>query len=205
MIVSCKTLGVVKQTRDCMMDQLAQLTRSLEQADIPYALIRDRAVDYYYSTVGEEPYFTKNQSDILIRRMDLMRLLPLLNVYPALKVNIRNQCVFVHKGDDYGSYCFRFLFAGERSHQDDVLPFPLLTQLSRSLQGWVIGLENLTSILLTRNYTEDRCHLFTMFEYGLIDSSWSDRLPVALHDRFEAVYTAYISEEDLERGLRHAS
>lgn len=186
-----------------MLGQLTSLTQSLETADIPYALIQNRAVDYWYSTVGEEPYHTYGQCELLVRRMDLPRLIPVLQGLP-LKVTTKPKAVLVHKDEDCRMYTYCFVFTGENVRKEELLPYPQLRNLVRSPQGWVIGLESLVNMLLARHYTIDKSHLFSMFEYGLITPSWRERLPVCLQDRLDATYTAYITEDDMKRGLRNA-
>ncbi len=187
-----------------MLGQLTAVTQSLEAADIPFVLIQNRAVDYWYSTVGEEPYHTCGQCELLVRRLDLSRLMPILQTLP-LKVTIKSKAVLVHEDEDYRHYTYCFLFTGENVRKEELLPYPPLRNLVRSPQGWVIGLDALVNMLLARHNTNDKCHLFNMFEYGLIAPSWRERLPACLLDRFDATYTAYITEEDMKRGLRHAS
>jgi hypothetical protein len=186
-----------------MLERLSAMTQSLEAADIPYALIQNRAVDYWYSTVGEEPHHTTSQCEILVRRVDLPRLMPLLQAMPW-KVTTKPKAVLVHDCDDYRRYDFCFLFTGENVHKDELLPYPPLRQLVRSPRGWVMGLESVVNMLLARHRTIDKTHLFDMITYGLIDRSWRDRLPDCLQERFDATYTAYIEEDDIKRGLRNA-
>jgi hypothetical protein len=47
----------------------------------------------------------------------------------------------------------------------------------------VLSLEALVRVKLTAFRTKDRVHLLDMLELGLIDASWSDRLPPILAER----------------------
>jgi hypothetical protein len=187
-----------------MLEQLTSLTQSLEAADIPYTLIQNRAVDYWYSTVGEEPYHTYGRCELLVRRLDISRLMPVLQNLPW-KVTTKRKAVLVHKDDDYRNYTYCFLFTGENLRKEELLPYPSLRNLVRSPRGWVIGLESLVGMLLARLYTIDKCHLFSMFEYGLITQDWRERLPACLQDRFDMTYAAFLTDDDIKRGLRYAS
>ena len=129
--------------------------------------------------------------------------MPILRDLPS-RVTTKPKAVLVHKDEDYREYTFCFLFTGENLRKEELLPYPPLRKLVRSPRGWVIGLESLVNMLLARHYTIDKCHLFSMFEYGLISPNWRERLPACLQDRFDATYTDYITEDDMKRGLRNA-
>ena len=86
------------------------------------------------------------------------------------------------------------LFAGEKVRADYLLPAPDTADSEAGPDFAVPTLDALVRMKLTSFRLKDKVHLLDLLDVGLIDASWSDRLPPELAARLNEL----IAERDRE-------
>jgi len=86
------------------------------------------------------------------------------------------------------------VFAGEKVRPDHLLPAPEVTESEAGPDFSVPTLDALVRMKLTSFRLKDKVHLLDLLDVGLIDPSWSDRLPTELAFRLNAL----VAERDRE-------
>ncbi len=78
-----------------------------------------------------------------------------------------------------------FLYAGEKVRRDDDYNLPEIDQSERAVQFQVVSLDALLLMKLTSYRLKDKVHILDMIGVGLIDATWTARLPPSLAARLQ--------------------
>jgi hypothetical protein len=79
------------------------------------------------------------------------------------------------------------VFAGEKILPEYAEPAPDVNDSERPDQFRVVSLESLVRMKLTSYRRKDQVHLLDMLDAGLIDASWTGRLPADLSVRLQTL------------------
>ncbi len=164
-------------------DRVRRAAAALGQANVPYAVIGGNAVAEWVARVDEGAVRTTPDVDILIRRDDL----PAAHAALAAAgfVDCETTAKLLDGPDARPSEAIHLLFAGEKARATDVAPMPDVSQSERAAQFQVATLQALVVTKLVSFRLKDRVHLRDMIGIGLIDQSWTSRLPPELAARLQ--------------------
>ena len=152
---------------------------------MPYAVVGGNAVAAWVATVDEAAVRNTRDVDILIRRSD----------FPAAKAALE-AAGFVHRRaaglepflDDASSsarQAVHLVFADEIVRPGEPAPNPGVDEATDFGAFRVINLDALVRIKLTAFRDKDRTHLRDLIDVGLVDQSWTTRLPSPLAQRLQ--------------------
>ena len=77
------------------------------------------------------------------------------------------------------------VFAGERVRPENALPAPDVAESEPAEKFRVVSLEGLVRMKLTAFRLKDKVHVQDMIGVGLIDASWTAKLPAELAARLQ--------------------
>jgi len=168
-----------------IQERLEKTARTLEAANIPYAIIGGNAVRAWVAQVDEAAVRTTRDVNILLNRADL----------PAAKIAMEQAgFIFRHvKGIDMfldgpkakARDAVHVLFAEEKVRETDILPTPSVEESEVLEAHRTLSLEALVRMKLNVYRRKDQVHLLDMLDIRLIDASWVNRFPPELRCRLQ--------------------
>ena len=175
---------------DEVTERLERITRALESASVPYALVGGQAVALWVATKDPAAVRTTKDVDILLRREDLPRarsaaLAARMDYFEVLGVGM-----FLEQSDPNPRRAIHLLWAGEKVRPEYPLPSPGIDDRQPLEPGkQVISLAGLVLMKLMSNRDQDRVHLRDMIEVGLIGRELLGTLPPDVATRLDALLT----------------
>jgi hypothetical protein len=185
-----KHLGEVSLERmvravEKVRERLLRATRALEQARVPYAVAGGNAVAAWVSRVDEAAVRNTQDVDLLLRRADLERAAAALAGAGFPHRSAAGVELFLDGPRARARDAVHIVFAGEKVRPAYVLPAPDVSESEVTPVFRLLSLEALVRMKLTSFWDKDRTHLRDLIDVGLVDRSWTRRLPAALAGRIE--------------------
>lgn len=168
-------------------ERLHRATQALEQAGIPHAVIGGNAVAVWVSEIDEAAVRNTRDVDILLRRADLDRAKEALASVGFIYRHASGIDMFLDGRGAKARETVHILFAGEKVRQDDCVPAPDVDESKATPTFRVLGLEALVRMKLIANRDKDRTHVRDLIDVGLVDASWTSRLPPELGARLQEI------------------
>lgn len=162
-------------------------TRALEEAGIAYAVVGGNAVAIWVDSVDPAAVRNTRDVDLMIRREDLDRIRVALEPLGFVYRHVGGMDVFLDGPDAKVRDAVHLVFAGEMVRPGEPGPNPGVDESVLVDGTRVLALEALVTIKLTAYRDKDRTHLRDLLDVGLLDATWSDRLPPILAQRLQAL------------------
>jgi hypothetical protein len=175
---------------DEVTDRLQRITRALEEAGVPYALVGGQAVALWVATRDPGAVRTTKDVDIMLNRADLGRaraaaLSVGMDYFEVLGVGM-----FLERADANPRRAVHLLWAGEKVTADCALPSPAIEdRLVLEPGKAVVSLAGLVRMKLLANRDQDRVHLRDLIDVALVDRGFLRDLPPDLASRLDGLLT----------------
>ena len=167
-------------------DRLQRSTQALAQSAVPYAVIGGNAVAAWVAQVDEAAVRNTADVDILLRRGDLERAKIALTAAGFIYRHAASIDMFLDGPSAKARDAVHVIFAGEKVRQEYALPAPDVSDSAESPSGYrVLTLEALVTMKLTSYRRKDQVHIQDFLLVGLLDQSWTQRLPPELAARLQ--------------------
>jgi hypothetical protein len=166
-------------------ERLRRAAAALEQAGVPYAVIGGSAVASWVSRVDEAAVRFTQDVDILLRRDDLGAATRALEAAGFRYRHAAGVHMFLDGPDGRFRDAVHVIFAGEKVREEYTAPAPEISESEPAADYHVISLPALVRMKLTSFRRKDQVHLLDMLDVGLIDASWTGRLPDDLAARLQ--------------------
>lgn len=166
-------------------DRLLRATAVLETAGIPYAVVGGNAVAAWVSRVDEAAVRNTQDVDILLRRSDLEAAKKVMEAAGFVYRHVKSIDMFLDDAGAKARDAVHILMAGEKISSTDSIAAPDVAEAEAGPPFRVLDLDALVRMKLTSFRRKDQVHLLDMIDVGLIDASWSGRLPAELRARLE--------------------
>jgi hypothetical protein len=168
-------------------ERLHRTVAALEAASVPYALAGGNAVAAWVSRVDEAAVRNTQDVDILLRRADLPAAITAMAKAGFIHRHAKSLDMFLDGPDAKARDSVHIVFASEKVKADSLAPAPDVTESEAMETFRLITLEALVRMKLTAFRDKDRTHLRDLIEVGLVDASWSGRLPSELATRLQSL------------------
>lgn len=186
----------IKYTGDALWERIARavekvkermrrVTRALNSAGIPYAVIGGNAVQHWVAQVDESVVRNTRDVDIILNEMDLDRAIPALQAEGFIYRRSAGVSMFLDGPDAKARDAVHVVFAGQKVREEYLEPVPPIDQYELMEDARTLPFERLVTMKLTSFRDKDRVHLRDMISVGLIDEGWRDRLSPQLALRLE--------------------
>ena len=187
-IASDKDLwGAYIMALDDVTDRLHRITRALEEASVPYAVVGGQAVALWVATREPAAVRTTKDVDLLIRRSDLPQARAAALSVGMDYFEVMGVGMFLERKDPNPRHAVHLVWAGEKVRPEYELPSPAIEQ-RQSLSGiHTVSLPGLVLMKLMSNRDQDRVHLRDLIEAGLVGRDILSQVPPLLAERFEAL------------------
>jgi hypothetical protein len=166
-------------------NRLLRAAAALEGAEIPYAVVGGNAVAAWVARVDESAVRNTQDVDIVLRRSDFEKAKAAMAAAGFVYRHAKSIDMFLDGLAAKARDAIHVLFAGEKVRPDDPMPVPDVSQSESTPAFRLLELEPLVRMKLVSFRRKDQVHLLDMIEVGLIDASWTNRLPPELGARLQ--------------------
>ncbi len=181
-----RMVDAVEQVRQ----RLVRAAAALKNAGVEYAVVGGNAVAAWVATVDQAAVRNTQDVDIMIRRGDFDRAKAALEASGFVHRRARNLDLFLDDANAGPRQAVHLVFAGELVKPGEPAANPDVaesTDVSGNPAFRVLNLDALVRIKLTAFRDKDRTHLRDLIEVGLVDQSWTTKLPPALAQRLQSI------------------
>jgi hypothetical protein len=175
----------IERAVEKVKDRLRRVTRALNAANIPYAIIGGNAVQHWVAQVDESVVRNTQDVDIIINEPDLERAIEVLGKVGFIFRRAAGISMFLDGPDAKARDAVHVLFSGQKVREEYPAAVPEIDQYEMMADARTLPLERLVRMKLTSFRRKDQVHLLDMISIGLIDSSWLDRFVPELQRRLK--------------------
>jgi hypothetical protein len=175
----------IERAVDIVKDRLRRVTRALNSADIPYAVIGGNAVQHWVSQVDESVVRNTRDVDIILNESDLERAIGALGTEGFIYRRSAGVTMFLDGPNAKARDAVHVVFAGKKVREEYPEPVPDLDKYELIEDARTLPFDRLVGMKLTSYRDKDRVHIRDMISIGLIDESWLDRLSPVLRSRLD--------------------
>jgi hypothetical protein len=161
--------------------RLRRVTRALDDAGIPYAVVGGHAVAAWVARVDPASTRTTQDVDLLVRREDLDRISVAISALGYRRDDLRRLVLFVDPAEPSRRAGVHLVWAGEKVRPSYAYATPDVTEAVREPGAFaVLDLPALVRMKLTSLRDIDRVHIADLLAVGLIDDRVRASLPADL-------------------------
>jgi hypothetical protein len=175
----------IERAVEKVKDRLRRVTRALNAADIPYAIIGGNAVQHWVSQVDESVVRNTQDVDIILNESDLEKAIPVLEAAGFIFRRAAGITMFLDGPNAKARDAVHVLFAGKKVREEYAEPVPEIDQYEWIEDARTLPFERLVKMKLTSFRDKDRVHIRDMISIGLIDATWLDRFSPQLRSRLQ--------------------
>jgi hypothetical protein len=170
---------------ELVRERLLRATKALESAGIPYAVAGGNAVAAWVATV--DPAATRNTQDvdILLRRADMETAAEALAAAGFVHRHAAGIDFFLDGPNGSPRSAVHAIPAKEKIRPEYPIPSPDVTDSQVIGPFRLVSLEALVKMKLNSFRRKDQVHLLDLLDVGLIDTTWTARLPPELAKRLQ--------------------
>lgn len=168
-------------------NRLLRAAAALETANVPYAVIGGNAIAAWVSKVDPAGARNTVDVDLLVQRADFDTVKSAMENAGFVYRHVKSIDMFLDGPEGKARDAVHILYAGERVRQEDLLPAPELHIDQEHRAFRLLNLEELVRMKLTSYRLKDRVHIQDLMEVGLVDQSWTAKLPQELAARLQEI------------------
>ena len=165
--------------------RLETAAAALTAAGIPFAIVGGNAIAAWVATVDEGAVRNTRDVDLMVRRIDLARVREALEGAGFSHRRAAGVDLFLDGPDARASDGVHVIFAGETVRPHEPGPNPDVDAVEVLDGIATLALLPLVQIKLTAFRRKDQVHLLDLIGVGLVDATWTARLPTPLADRLQ--------------------
>lgn len=175
----------IERAVEKVRDRLRRVTRALNVANIPYAVIGGNAVQHWVSQVDESVVRNTQDVDIILNEPDLDHAIEVLGKEGFIFRRSAGISMFLDGPNAKARDAVHVLFSGKKVRDEYPAPVPEIDEYVMMADARTLPLDRLVGLKLTSNRDKDRVHIRDMISIGLIDSTWLDRFSPELRLRLQ--------------------
>lgn len=177
----------IEQAVEKVRDRLRRVTRALNAAGIPYAVIGGNAVQHWVAQVDESVVRNTRDVDLILNESDLQRAILALQAEGFIYRHSAGVTMFLDGSDAKARDAVHVVFAGKKVRDEYPEPVPEIDRYELIEDVRTLPFERLVSMKLTSFRDKDRVHLRDLISVGLVDESWLEQLSPVLRSRLEGL------------------
>jgi hypothetical protein len=173
----------IERAVEKVKDRLRRVTRALNSADIPYAVVGGNAVQHWVAQVDESVVRNTRDVDIILNENDLDRAIAALETEGFIYRRSAGVTKFLDGPDAKARDAVHVVFAGKKVREEYPEAVPEIDQYELIEDARTLPFDRLVTMKLTSFRRKDQVHLLDLISIGLIDESWLERLSPELQHR----------------------
>jgi hypothetical protein len=166
-------------------DRLRRVTRALNEANIPYAVVGGVAVQHWVAQVDESVMRNTQDVDIILNESDLNRAIAALEPHGFIFRRSAGVSMFLDGPGAKARDAVLVVFAGKKVRDEYPESVPEIDKYELMEEARTLPFEQLVQMKLTSFRRKDQVHLLDMISIGMLDESWLERIAVSLRPRLE--------------------
>lgn len=175
----------IERAVEKVKDRLRRVTRSLNAADVPYAVIGGNAVQLWVAQIDESAVRNTQDVDIVLNRSDLEAAKQALASIDLRFHEANGVPMFLDGPDGTPRDAVHVVFAGEKVRADHPEPAPEVEHFELMKSMRTLAFPELVRMKLTSHLLKDRVHLQDLISVDLIDGTWLGRFSGELKVRLK--------------------
>ena len=175
----------IERAVEKLKDRLRRVTRSLNSANIPYAVIGGTAVQHWVAQVDESVVRNTRDVDIILNEDDLERAVSALEAEGFIYTRSAGLTMFLDGPDAKARDAVHVVFAGKKVREDYPEPVPEIDKYELIEDIRTLPFDRLVTMKLTSFRDKDRVHIRDLISIGLVDDTWLDRVSSELGRRLK--------------------
>ncbi|QYK48884.1 MAG: hypothetical protein KF838_03315 [Phycisphaeraceae bacterium] len=165
--------------------RLLRASAALRGAGVEYAVVGGNAVAAWVATIDSAAVRNTQDVDVMIRRADFELARDALESAGFVYRRAAGMDLFLDHAAASARDAVHIIYSGELVRPEEPAPNPDVSESKDMGTFTVLDLEALVRIKLTAFRRKDQVHLTDMIDVGLIDASWTTRLPAPLAARLQ--------------------
>ena len=139
----------IERAVEIVKDRLRRVTRALNAAEIPYAVIGGNAVQHWVAQVDESVVRNTRDVDIILNESDLERAIPALEAEGFIYRRSAGVTMFLDGPEAKARDAVHVVFAGKRVREEYPAPVPEIDHVAWMDDARTLPLEQLVTMKLT--------------------------------------------------------
>lgn len=175
----------IEKAVERIKDRLRRVTRALNAANIPYAVIGGNAVQHWVAQVDESVVRNTQDVDIILNESDLERAITVLESAGFIYRRSAGITMFLDGPEAKARDAVHVVFAGRKVREEYPEPVPSIEVYEWIEDARTLPFDQLIKMKLSSFRRKDQVHLLDMISIGLIDEKWLDRFSPPLRARLQ--------------------
>lgn len=176
----------IERAVEKVKERLQRVTKALNEADIPYAVIGGNAVQHWVAQVDESVVRNTRDVDIILNETDLGQAIEALKKVGFIYRRAANVSMFLDGPDAKARDAVHVIFAGKKVKAEYPEPVPEIKDYVLMGDAKTLPLVELVKLKLTSYRRKDQVHIIDMISIGIVDNTWlpsfSHQLQVRLQE-----------------------
>lgn len=175
----------IERAVEIVKERLNRVTKALNEAKVPYAVIGGNAVQHWVAQVDESVVRNTRDVDIILNRSDLEVAKTALEKVGFIYRHAASVSMFLDGPDAKARDAVHVIFAGEKVREDDPEPVPNIDDCAMMQNARTLPFEELVRMKLTSFRRKDQVHLLDMISINMLDQSSPARFSPELGSRLQ--------------------
>ena len=175
----------IERAVEKVKERLRRVTKALNEAEVPYAVIGGNAVQHWVAQVDESVVRNTRDVDIILNECDLDQAIAALERVGFIYRRAAGVSMFLDGSTAKARDAVHVVFAGQKVREEYPKPVPKIDDYELIEDAKTLPLEALVEMKLTSFRRKDQVHIMDMISIGLIDESWLVRLSPELQLRLQ--------------------
>ena len=175
----------IERAVEVVKDRLRRVSRALNTAEVPYAVVDGNAVQHWVAQVDESVVRNTRDVDIIINESDLERATDALAKVGFIYRRSAGVSMFLDGPKAKARDAVHVLFAGKKVREDYPEPVPNIEEFELMGDARTLPLEALVRMKLTSYRRKDQVHILDMISIDMIDETWLPRFSPEIQARLQ--------------------
>ena len=175
----------IERAVEIVKERLRRVTKALNEAEVPYAVIGGNAVQHWVAQVDESVVRNTRDVDIILNEGDLDRAIVALEQVGFIYRRAASVSMFLDGPKAKARDAVHVLFAGKKVREEYPEPVPHIDEYELIEGARTLPLEALVRMKLTSFRREDQVHILDMISIDMIDETWLPRFSPELRQRLQ--------------------
>jgi hypothetical protein len=175
----------IERAVEKVKDRLRRVTKALNEAEVPYAIIGGNAVQFWVAQVDESVVRNTRDVDIILNESDLERATAALEKVGFIYRHAASVSMFLDGPEAKARDAVHVIFAGKKVREHYPEPVPEIDDFAIIEGARTLPLEALVRMKLTSFRRKDQVHILDMISIDLIDETWPQKFSPELQSRLQ--------------------
>jgi hypothetical protein len=175
----------IERAVEKVKERLNRVTKALNEADVPYAIIGGNAVQHWVAQVDESVVRNTRDVGIILNRSDLDEAKKALENVGFIYRRAASVSMFLDGPDAKARDAVHVIFAGEKVRDEYPEPVPNIENFAMMQDARTLPFDELVKMKLTSFRRKDQVHLLDMISINMLDENSPSRFSPELGKRLQ--------------------